>query len=533
MHKPKLVLVVMDGWGYSPIKYGNAVIAAKTPTFDYLWNHYARTLLNSFGLNVGLPWGSIGSSEVGHTSIGSGQLINQELAIIDKAIADGDFYENEAILSLIKNVHKKNGSIHLAGLVSDGGVHSHMEHLFSLLAMLKKNDFKNNIFIHVFTDGRDTSPKSSIQYIQELEKKIRRIGIDARISTVIGRYFSMDRGKNWERTKKAYLAMTERKGVQSQNYLTAIQDNYSKEITDEFIPPIIMDVKSAKRGMFNLFRPKDINSDGAVKKGDGLIFFNIRPDRMRQITELFLLERKDTGTKPVSGLDLITFTTYDESLPAHVAFPSEKIKNPIAKILSDNNFKQGHFAESEKYAHVTYFFNGGNPKPFPGEIWRLVPSKKVATYDLKPEMSAKEITDEVFECLRKKRLDFVLINYANCDMVGHTGNFKKVVVAVETVDAQLKRLTEALLPESTIMITADHGNGECMIHPKTKEIDKKHTVNPVPFILVDKKYKRTHNKNETVVPSGILADITPTILGFFNLKKSSDMNGEDITSSLQ
>ena len=533
MHNPKVILVIMDGWGYSPIKKGNAIYQAKTPNFDFLWNNYSRTLLNSFGENVGLPWGSIGSSEVGHTSIGCGRLINQELSLIDKEVASGDFYRNIKILEIIKKTKSEGKSIHLIGLVSDGGVHSQMGHLFALLKTLKANGFKSNVFIHAFTDGRDTSPKSAVQYIAELKKTIKKIGVDARIATISGRFFGMDRDNRWDRTKKAYLLMTQLQGVHFDKPIDAIKAQYEKKNSDEFLEPIVIDQKASTSWLSKLAGKNSDNiKSGKVEEGDGVIFFNIRPDRMRQITEMFLFERKDLGTLPVKNLNILTLTTYNKHLPVEVAYPSEVIEDPLAKILSDNKFKQGHFAETEKYAHVTYFFDGGNSQPFPGESWHLVPSPKVLTYDLKPEMSADKVTSEVLKEVENKKLNFVLINYANADMVGHTGRFEKVVEAVETVDRQLGKLVKAF-PQSTILVTADHGNAECMIHPETGEIDKKHTVNPVPFIVVDDQFKTQYGSDFEPKSTGILADITPTILQFYGLKKGRDMNGISLIKGMK
>lgn len=532
MHKPKVLLVIMDGWGYSPIKTGNAILNAKTPTFDYLWDNYAHLLLSSFGENVGLPWGSIGSSEVGHISIGSGRLVDQELTRIDKEIATGDFFRNKELLDIIKKTKGNEGSLHLAGLISDGGVHSHIRHLIALLKMLKDNNFRNDIFVHAFADGRDVTPQSIEQYLNQLQAEIEKIGLDINIATLTGRYYAMDRDSNWDRIKKAYLAMTERIGLEAKNYHEAIKNSYHKKILDEQIKPYILDIKPKKPAIFDLFKKNNAPAkSGKVEPGDGMIFFNIRPDRMRQIVEMFLFVKKEIGTNPVPNINILTLTTYDELLPVKVAFPNEKIIDPLAKILSDNHLTQGHFAESEKYAHVTYFFNGGNIKPNPGETWKLVPSLKVKSYDMAPEMSADNITNEIFKALKAQKLDFVLVNYANCDLVGHTGNYEMEIKAVEAVDNQLKRLLD-LLPETTIMVTADHGNGESMIDPETKEIDKKHTINPVPFILINEKYKRKADPDEIMQPIGILADITPTILSFYGLSKTENMNGVDLTESL-
>lgn len=532
MHNPKVILVIMDGWGYSPVKTGNAVFEAKTPVFDQLWTNYSHTLLNSFGENVGLPWGAIGSSEVGHTSIGSGRLVNQEISLIDKEIGNGNFFKNKEILKLIDETAKSGRSLHLAGLVSDGNVHSNMSHLFALLKILKSRKFHFPIFIHAFTDGRDTSPESALQYLNELEKQIKKTGVNAKIATVIGRYFAMDRDNRWDRTKKAYLAMTELSGKHVSNIKEAISMAYDQKITDEFIEPTIIDFKPEKNFLSSMLKRKTEYKSGKIEDGDGIIFFNIRPDRMRQISELFLFKRKDQQTLPLKNLNIVTLTTYNQYLPVQVAFPSEVFDHPLAKVLSEHGVIQGHFAETEKYAHITYFFNGGNPEPFPGESWHLVPSPKVATYDIEPEMSAAKITDQVLKEVEEKKMDFVLINYANADLVGHTGIFNKVVIAVETIDGELARLKEHF-PESTLVITADHGNAECMIHPETGEVDKRHTVNPVPFILISKEFKKSSNINDVPSATGILADIAPTILHFFDIKPPTEMTGISLIDCLK
>ena len=535
MHNPKVILIIMDGWGYSPIEKGNAIAQAKTPTFDYLWNNYTHTLLNAFGENVGLPWGAIGSSEVGHASIGSGRLISQELSLIDTEIENKKFFSNSKIVDFIHQVDKAKGDIHLIGLVSNGGVHSHQKHLYSLLQLIKLKKFNGRVFIHAITDGRDTAPKSAEQYLSELTKKIKSIGVNARIVSVSGRYYAMDRDNRWERTKLAYHAMAYRDcELVSGNFHEAISNAYQRGETDEFIKPTLIDSCKEKMGFFDkLLKKEELSSEQCkVDPYDGVLFFNIRPDRMRQLTEIFLFPRSNTETRPVPNLNVLTLTTYSEFLPVAVAYPTKKISDPLAKVLSDHKYKQGHFAETEKYAHVTYFFNGGNAEKFPGESWHLVPSPKVATYDLKPEMSASKVTDEVLKAIETEKLDFVLINYANCDMVGHTGKFDKVVQAVESIDDQLKRLL-VFLPKTTLMITADHGNSECMIHPETGEVDKKHTVNPVPFILVNEKFKKTYDENDTPQQTGILADITPTILSLLKLHKTKNMNGIDLIDSLK
>jgi len=533
MHKPKVILVVMDGWGYSPVHEGNAIWAAKTPTIDYLWEHYDHLLLNSFGENVGLPWGSIGSSEVGHSSIGSGKLIFQELSMIDKEIMNQEFFKNKVIADFIDDAEKSGKDFHLIGLISNGGVHSHIEHLYAFLNFLKLKKFKANIYIHMITDGRDTGPNEALLFLSALNKFIRHSNLNIYVASVSGRYYAMDRDSRWERTQKAYLAMSEGEGEVFDSADEAIKSNYAKNISDEFIVPAFINHKANKLSLVSkLLGKKDSDENkklGIIQPGDNIAFFNTRPDRMRQLPELFLFPKKELKMKPKEELNVLTLTTYSELLPAKVAYPTEKVASPLAKILSDHKIKQGHFAETEKFAHVTYFFNGANPEKFPGESWNLVPSPHVPTYDLKPEMSAKEVTNKVFEVTEKEKLDFVLVNYANADMVGHTGVFKAVVEAVETIDSQIKRLLD-FTPESTIIVTADHGNAECMIHPETGQIDKHHTVNPVPMIIISPKYVRDEKEKETKIEAtGILADIAPTVLSLFGIEQPKDMNGVDLT----
>lgn len=534
MHKPKVMLVVLDGWGYSPVHEGNAIWSAKTPTFDYLCEHYDHILLNAFGENVGLPWGSIGSSEVGHSAIGAGKLIFQELSMIDKEISNRDFFKNKIILDFINETSKSGGDIHLVGLVSNGGVHSHIEHLYGLLEMLKQRSFKANVFIHMISDGRDTGPEEALEFVGDVNKAIRRSKLNAHIASISGRYYAMDRDNRWERTKKAYLAITEGEGEVFDSAEEVIKSSYEKNISDEFIVPALIKIESKRSGLIGKIFNKKKNSEdkklGTVKAGDSVIFFNTRADRMRQTPEMFLFARDDVKTKPKEKLNVMTMATYNEFLPVKVAYPTEKVLNPLARILSDHKLKQGHFAETEKYVHVTYFFNGANPDKFPGESWNIVSSPKVATYDLKPEMSAKEVTDKVIQVTNKEKLDFVLINYANADMVGHTGVFKAVVKAVEALDKELKRLLE-YTPETTIIITADHGNAECMVHPETGEIDKHHTVNPVPMIIVNPDFVRKSEQSEELEPTGILADIAPTILNFFGIAQPTGMNGVSLINN--
>jgi 2,3-bisphosphoglycerate-independent phosphoglycerate mutase len=519
---PKVILIIMDGWGYSEIKKGNAILQAKIPAFDYLWNNYPHTLLQAFGINVGLPWGAIGSSEVGHLTIGSGKTAMQEYSFVEEQIGNQSFFKNEQLLRLIKQTEKSNRPLHLIGLLSDGGTHSHINHLFAILELLKTKKFTKEVFIHVISDGRDSDQKSLKKYIHQLQYEIDTDGINAKIASVIGRYYAMDRDNNWDRILKAYDMMTKGVGEKVGDLDESIDKNYIKGLTDEFFTPMIMEMPEKSIGWLNHRSDKIAqNQKGLIQEGDGVLFYNIRADRMRQLVSVFTSDKPEIGSKKIKKLRIATMTTYDEQLPVAVIFPSKKEKNPLAKILSDHGLTQGHFAETEKYAHVTYFFDGGNNKPFKKEEWCLTNSPKVATFDLIPEMSADKITDNILAETRKKRLDFVLVNYANADMVGHTGKLGATIRAVETIDNQLKRIYEAF-PDSTIMITADHGNAECKINPYNDEIQTDHTANPVPFILIN-------NKEKFILrSSGCLADIAPTILNILGISVPVSMDGVNL-----
>jgi 2,3-bisphosphoglycerate-independent phosphoglycerate mutase len=518
----------MDGWGQSKIKKGNAILQAKTPTFDYLCQNYPHASLQAFGINVGLPWGTIGSSEVGHLTIGSGRAVLQEYSFIEEQIGNLTFFRNKKLIDLIKKTQKSSRDLHLVGLLSDGGIHSHVNHLFAIFELLKMQKFTREIFIHVISDGRDSDQKSLNKYIYQLKYEIENSGLNANIASIVGRYYAMDRDNNWERVSKAYEMMTDGVGEKVDDLDEAIEKQYKKGITDEFFTPMVLDLPEKNPSWLKRILKWEMSKKrGAIQEGDGVLFFNIRADRMKQIVRMFTHSIPEVESRKVKRLRIATLTTYDENLPVTVVFPNKKEKNPLAKILSDHGLTQGHFAETEKYAHVTYFFNGGNSKPYKDEEWHLINSPKVATFDLIPEMSADKITDKVIGESQKNQLDFIVINYANADMVGHTGKLGATTRAVETVDNQLKRIYEAF-PDSTIIITADHGNAECMINPYNNEVQSGHTANPVPFILVSGKGK---DGKVRLRPSGCLADIAPTILGLLGIKKPSSMDGINIVSN--
>ncbi len=503
----KNFLLILDGWGYRKEKEGNAILLANTPNFDYLMKNYPWTLLNASGESVGLPEGQMGNSEVGHLNIGSGRIVYQEITRINKAIKDGSFFKNKTLLEAMKRGKEK--ALHLMGLLSDGGVHSHQEHLYALLKMAKDEGVKN-VYIHAFMDGRDTPPDSGKDYIKKLMEKIDEIGI-GKIATISGRYYAMDRDKRWDRTKLAYDAMVLGKGVMEKNPYEAILNSYKNGITDEFIKPtVILENGDPVKTMEN---------------GESAIFFNFRADRARQITmalneEDFSFFEREKKVK----LHFFTFTEYEASFPYPICFPPETLKNILAEVLAQHKLKNLRIAETEKYAHVTFFFNGGVEKVFPGERRILIPSPKVATYDLKPEMSVYEITERLLKEIDEDIDDVFIINFANADMVGHTGVLEAAIKAIEAVDECLGKLYEKVKSiEGNLIVTADHGNADMMIDPVTKEPFTAHTTNPVPFILITPQGKKYKLKD-----GGALCDISPTLLELMKIEKPIEMTGESL-----
>ena len=535
MNQPKVILIVLDGWGYSEIKRGNAILQAKKPNFDRLWREYPHTLISASGEEVGLPWGEIGSSEVGHLAMGSGQIIYQELPRVSKAIRDGDFFRNPVLLDALNYAKTHKSNLHLIGLVSSGGVHSHIDHLYALLELLRRKKFHQPSFIQMFTDGRDTPPKVAASYVEKVENKIKILNLQTKIASVSGRYYAMDRDSHWERTYAAYDCLVTAKGEKADSAKGAVLKAYQRDETDEFIKPTVIYGRKQLNGFWQNLAQKNSNGEikpiGPIENNDALIFFNFRSERMRQLIETFLFPQPNYKDKILrKNIFVSTLTEYDKSVPVNVAFPPEGIKNSLAKILSEKKLTQLHMAETEKYAHATYFFDGGHADPYPGEEWKIIHSPKVATYDKKPEMSAPEITSELIKKLTTKNYDFVLINFANADMVGHTGVLAAGIKAVETIDQQLGKIVQEF-PDSNIIITADHGNAEEMID-KNGGINTNHSLAPVPLILVGKNFKKS-TPNETVPPpSGILADVTPTILHLLNIPKAPEMIGDDLSNSL-
>lgn len=469
--KCPVVLVILDGWGIGRDEPGNAVLLAKTPVMTRLSAECPRATLRCSGEDVGLPAGQMGNSEVGHLNLGAGFVVNQWITRIDKAIADGSFAANPVLLAAIDGCVERNGVLHLLGLVGDGGVHAHTRHLIPLLQLAKSRGLLH-VSVHAFTDGRDTPPNNAERFIGDLEIALSEIGI-GRIATISGRYFAMDRDHRWDRTKLAYDAIVEGIGPVAVSATAAVRDAYAAGITDEFVLPTVVDHDGLSAG---------------IAPGDAVIFFNFRSDRGRQLTEALSLP--DFSAFPRIGnvandVPVTTLTRYEEGLPVAVAFPPHDVVTPVAKVVSDAGMTQFHCAETEKYAHVTFFFNGGREEPFPGEERALIASPKVATYDLQPEMSARGVTDAVVAAIDSGRFDFVIVNFANCDMVGHTGVLAAAIEAVETADAALGDVIAAVRRSGGVaLVTADHGNAEEMIDRATGLPMTAHTTNPVPVILV-------------------------------------------------
>ena len=509
MARPKpLALIVLDGFGLRDEVRGNAIAQANKPDFDRLISEYPNTKLGASGLSVGLPDGQMGNSEVGHLNLGAGRIVYQELTRVTKSIEEGTFFENEVFLNTVKYVKDKGKKLHLYGLVSDGGVHSHINHLFALLELAKKEDFKD-VFIHAFLDGRDVAPDSSIDYIQQLQDKIDELGV-GRIATVQGRYYAMDRDKRWERTEKAYRSMVYGEGPHYTDPVKAIQESYEKSIYDEFVmPTVIVDDND--------------NPVGRIESEDAIIFFNFRPDRAIQISQVFTNEDFrgfDRGLKFPKNLYYVCLTQFSELIDGYVAYKPTNLDDTFGEIISRSGLKQLRIAETEKYAHVTYFFSGGREEELEGETRILIPSPKVTTYDLKPEMSAYEVTDTAIKEIEANKYDVIILNFANTDMVGHSGKMEPTIKAVEAVDKNLGRVIDAILSNNGVaIITADHGNADYMIDEEGNPVTS-HSTNPVPFIITLKDVKLRND--------GILADIAPTMLQLLGIEQPKDMTGKSL-----
>jgi len=503
MKKP-LALIILDGFGKNTSDYGNAIVSAKTPNMDKLFATCPNTLIGASGMDVGLPDGQMGNSEVGHTNIGAGRVVYQELTRISISIADGDFFENEALVGAIENCKKNGTALHLMGLLSDGGVHSHNKHLYGLLELAKRAGLEE-VYVHGFMDGRDVPPSSGKDFVIELMKKMKEIGV-GKVASVMGRYYAMDRDNRWERVEKAYAAMVYGEGNKAACPVCAMDDSYKAEVTDEFVVPTVT------------------CEGGRVSANDSVIFFNFRPDRAREITRTFVdpefngFERKN-GCFP---LYYVCMTQYDAQMPnVNVAFKPQSLTNTFGQYIADKGLTQLRIAETEKYAHVTFFFNGGVEAPYENEDRALIASPKVATYDLKPEMSAYEVTDEMLARLDSGKYDVIILNFANCDMVGHTGVFDAAVAAVEAVDTCVGKVVDKILSMGgRALITADHGNADQMYEPDGSPFTA-HTTNPVPLLLVG-------DSEHTLKEGGRLADLAPTMLEMLGLAQPEEMDGKSL-----
>ena len=500
MKKPT-ALIILDGYGIAKDKKQSAIDAANTPVMDSIMANCPNNIIHASGLDVGLPDGQMGNSEVGHTNIGAGRIVYQELTRITKSIGDGDFFENEAFMAAIENVNRSGGALHLMGLLSDGGVHSHNTHLYALIELAKKKGVED-VYVHCFLDGRDVAPTSGADFIAELSNEMAKIGV-GKIATVMGRYYAMDRDNRWERVKKAYDAMALGEGEKASDAEAAVRKSYEADVTDEFVLPTVID--GAKK----------------ISEGDSIIFFNFRPDRAREITRTFVDEAFDGFERKFFDVYFVCMTQYDKSMPkVDVAFKPTSLTNTFGEYISSKGLTQLRIAETEKYAHVTFFFNGGVEKEYEGEDRALIASPKVATYDLKPEMSAYEVADEAVARILSGKYDVVVLNFANCDMVGHTGVFDCAKAAVEAVDECLGRVLDAIEKMGgCALVTADHGNADEMFDDEGNVVTA-HSTNPVPLVMVGFDGK--------LAPEGRLADIAPTLLDMMGLEKPCEMSGESM-----
>lgn len=495
--------MILDGWGIAPASSSNAATLARTPNLDAYFANYPHTQLEASGLEVGLPAGQIGNSEVGHLNIGSGRIIYQSLTRISKSIADGDFFTNPVLVKVMDEVKASGKALHLLGLLSDGGVHSHITHIIALLEMAQKHGL-TKVYVHAFLDGRDVPPQSALTYVEQLEAAMDKIGV-GKIATVSGRYYAMDRDKRWERLAKAYATVAQGDGPKAASATAGIEASYAEGVTDEFVIPFTIE-----------------GVDGRIQAGDGVIFANFRPDRAREITRAIIDEDFPYFERPASArpVHFACMAQYDATIAAPVAYPPESIDDTLGQVLAQRGLRQLRIAETEKYAHVTFFFNGGVEEPNQNEERILIPSPKVATYDLQPEMSAEEVTQALLAELDKDKFDVVILNFANPDMVGHTGVLEAAIKAMEKVDNCVGRVVERVLAlDGSVCICADHGNLEKMAEPDG-EPNTAHTTNPVPFLLISKEKHELHQ--------GILADIAPTMLELLHIPQPKAMTGKSL-----
>lgn len=508
MNNKLTMLMILDGFGINEKEEGNTVKLANIPNLNEILKKNPNTIIHTSGLEVGLPEGQMGNSEVGHTNIGAGRIVYQDLAKITKAIEDGDFFSVPEFVKAIENCKANNSKLHIMGLLSDGGVHSHNRHLYGLLEMAKRKDFEK-VYVHCFMDGRDTPPASGENYIVSLEEKMKEKGV-GQIATLSGRFYAMDRDKRWERVSLAYNAMVNGEGEKANSAISAIEESYQKEVFDEFVKPTVITNKNG-------------DPIAKIEDGDSVIFFNFRPDRAREITRSIVDKEFDGFETKKLNTYFVCMTPYDETMPnVEVAYKKEELKNTFGEYISNKGLKQLRIAETEKYAHVTFFFNGGKEEQYEGEDRILVPSPKVETYDLKPEMSAYEVCDKVVEAIKSQKYDSIILNFANPDMVGHTGSIDAAIKALETIDECVKKVVDAINEvNGVLLITADHGNCEQMIDYKSGEPQTAHTTNPVPLAIVGLPVNKK-------IKEGSLCDLAPTMLDIMGLEKPEEMTGESL-----
>lgn len=519
--RPKpVVLAILDGWGVAPDAEGNAITRGKTPNFDSFTKEYPAMTLYASGNEVGLSFGEMGNSEVGHLNIGAGQVYYQTLPRINKNIADMSFFSNEAFLQSIEHAKKNKSAIHLIGLVSPGNVHASDRHLYALLDLLKQKKVKK-AYIHVILDGRDTLYNSGISFVKNLQQKMKEIKL-GEIATMSGRYFAMDRDNRWDRIEKAYRAMTEGKADKYyQDPIKAIEESYANEVYDEEFVPVVIG--------------KEGSPTATIKSGDAAIFFNFRPDRARELTKVFVLPSFAKFERAyLKDLFFVTMTEYEKEIPVTVAYPPVVVHNCLAEVISDNGLKQFHVAETEKYAHITFFLNGTVEEPFLNEKRQIIPSPKVSSYDQAPEMSAMDITKEVVNAVESDDYDVIFLNYANADMVGHTSNYEATKIGIEAVDKSLGAIADHVLAkDGVLMITADHGNAEELVNLQTADRNKEHSTNPVPFLIIGNKYRGQAGPGgdppngdlSLIHPVGMLADVAPTVLSILEIDQPPEMTG--------
>ncbi len=515
-----IVCAILDGWGVGSDHIGNAILQAKTPTIDMIERSYPFTTLQASGIAVGLPWGEDGNSEVGHLTIGTGRIIFQHLPRIELAIHDGSFFQNSALLGACQQVRRSRSRLHFIGLVSSGSVHSYIDHLYGLLELAKRERIES-LFIHVFSDGRDAPPKEGKHLLANLESRMQSLGV-GKIASIIGRYYALDRDGHWERTQSAYECLVNGAGERAEGVMDAFEQNYARGITDEFIPPTLLNPAL----------------DTRIREHDAVVYFDYREDSTRQLTHAFVSPQFTGFSRvPLQSLYFVTMTEYEKNLPVQVAFPPITITYSFGEILAERGLRQARFAESEKYAHVTYFFNGGREQPFPGEDRVLAPSFPAPHYDKNPEMKSADLADQVVKAIESGTYAFILVNFANADMVGHTGNLSATIHAVEAIDAAIKPIMEAVLARDAVLfITGDHGNAEEKLDPHTGEPRTEHTTNPVPFYLIGRDFAEAKESDVIILRKkevrGLLTDIAPTALDLLGIEKPVVMTGNSLLSTL-